>query len=44
MTGSESQAGRVALRSVLDDESGEGWAWRRRWERCFQVVRGTVLI
>ncbi len=42
--GSDIQAGRVALRRVLDDESGEGWACRRRWERCFQVGSGTVLI
>ena len=44
ITGSESQAGRSAARSVLLDESGDGWAWSRRCERCFQVGRGTVLI
>lgn len=43
-TGSWSQGGRGAARRVLEAERGEGCAWRRRWERCFQVGRGAVLI
>lgn len=42
--GFESHVGSGALRSVFEDDRGEGWAWRRRCERCFQVGRGTLLI
>ena len=42
--GSDSHFGSGAARRVFVFESWEGWAWRRRWVRCFQVGRGTELI
>ena len=42
--GSVSQVGRGAARRVLVAESGEGWAWRRRWVRVRQVGRGAEFI
>lgn len=44
ITGSWSQAGSGAARRVFEGVSGEGWAWRRRWERLRHVGRGTALI
>ena len=44
MMGRESHSGKGASKSVLEGESGDGWAWRRRWLRCFQTGKGTVLI
>lgn len=44
ITGSWSQVGRGAARRVFEAVSGEGWAWRRRWERWRHVGRGTELI
>ncbi len=44
ITGSESHVGSGAARSVLLGERGDGWAWRRRWERFFHVGTGILLI
>ena len=42
--GSTSHVGRGASRSVFEDESGDGWACRRRWLRDRHVGRGTEFI